>query len=253
MRALMTAGLFGLALAGHAVAQDAEPEAPDTSWTGEGSLTAGISTGNAETVDLGLALKLNKAAGAWNFAAEGSYDYGEVEGVESRNRYLVGGQAGRDITDRLFGLGRASYEEDDFSGFESRLFIGLGAGYRIFKRDGLAWTIEASPGFRIDELADVVDPVTGAVVTPGTSEEAIGLRGASNFAYDFNERVGFTNRSNVTWTDETTQLTNTAALNSSLTEALSARISFEVRHDTNPPAGFEATDTATRLAIVYGF
>ena len=36
-----------------------------------------------------------------------------------------------------------------------------------------------------------------------------------------------------------------------LTGALSARASYDVRHDTDAPAGFEKTDTVTRVSLVY--
>jgi len=252
MQKLVFVALSGLVLSLGATAQDAEEE-PEKKWSGEGSLSAGISTGNTETVDLGLALNFQRTAGAWKFSAEGSYDYGEVDGLEARNRYFVAGQADRSFGERFYAFGRVSYEEDDFSGFASRLFAGVGAGYHIFKRDNLIWDVEVAPGFRIDETADVIDPDTGLVTEPGESIERVGVRGASRFSYDFNERVGLTNNTGVTWSSETTQIQNTIALDSSLTDALTARISFEVRHDTNPPTGFESTDTATRLSIVYGF
>ena len=42
-------------------------------------------------------------------------------------------------------------------------------------------------------------------------------------------------------------------LPAALGAALSARFSVDVRHDTDPPFGFEDTDTATRVSLVYAF
>lgn len=243
-------GLAGLAIAGLASAQDEDTE---NGWSGEGALSAGITTGNTDTLDLGLSLNVTRLAGPWKFNATGSYDYGRIDGETSKNRFSIAGQADRNFTERLYAFGRVSYEQDDFSGFESRLFVGVGGGYHVFKRDNLRWDLEAAPGVRIDKVADTVIIGPPEVVVPGETETNFGARGASNFGYDINERVTFTNNTGVVWSPESTQLINTTALDAGLTEAITARISFEVRHDTNPPAGFEATDTATRLSIVYGF
>ena len=43
------------------------------------------------------------------------------------------------------------------------------------------------------------------------------------------------------------------AVTAALTGALSARFSVDVRYDTDPPVGFEQTDTATRVSLVYAF
>ena len=249
MKHLMFAGIF-LAIHAAASAQDADDK---KRWSGEGSFGAGITTGNTDTVDISVNIKLNRDTERWKLATEGGYDFGQIDGVDSRNRWFVSGQANREFSERLFGSARVSYEEDDFSGFDSRLFVGIGGGYHIFKREKLRWTVEISPGFRIDKIADTVIAGPPEMIIPGPTEENFAARSASRFAYDFNENVTFTNDTGVVWTDFSTQTINTAALDAKLTKALSARISFEVRNDTNPPAGAVSTDTASRLSLAYGF
>ena len=103
-----------------AVAQD--------DWTGEGSLSAGYTTGNTETTDLGLALKLNREVGIWTYTGEAAADYGETDSVETKNWFFLAGEVDRQLGDKLFGFARTSYEKDEFSGFESRWFAGGGLG-----------------------------------------------------------------------------------------------------------------------------
>lgn len=240
-------------------------------WTGEGNLGGGITTGNTDTVDVGIALKVAKEFGPWKVAADGGFDFGQVDGLDNRRRWWVGTQAQRDFTDRLYGFADVSYEEDDFSGFDSRLFIGAGAGYHIFKEKPLLWAVEVAPGYRrsvtadaiiaeaIAEVVDDVDPTiiitpgVPAVIEPGGTVNDFAIRGSSKFLYDFNENVTFTNDTDVIWSDLSTQTVNTAALTAQLTEKISGRVSFQVRHETDPPAGFVNTDTATRVSVVYAF
>lgn len=222
-------------------------------WSGEGSLGAGVTTGNTDTVDIGVGINVAKEFGLYKVTAEGGYEFGQVDGVNNRNRWFVGSQAQREFTKRIYGFGNISYEEDQFSGFDSRLFIGAGAGYHIYKDKPLTWSVEAAPGFRRSVIADTFLIGPPIVTLPGETANDVAVRGASRFAYEFNENVNFTNDTDVIWTQTSTQTINTAAINAKLTKALTARLSFEVRNDTNPPDGFVNTDTATRASIVYGF
>lgn len=223
-----------------AIAQESE------GWSGEGSLSAGTTTGNTETTDLGLGVDMSKTAGVWTYSAEAAADYGEIDGVESRNRYFLAGDIDRQINDRLFGFGRASYEVDKFTGFDSRAFIGGGLGYSIYDTEKTTWSVRGGPGVKIDE-------VKPTLTTQGETQTSFGAVARSEFGYAFNEAVKLTNNTDVLYGEESTQLANVLALTADLTGALSARISFDVRHDTNPPLGFEDTDTATKVALVYGF
>lgn len=235
------AGAMTLALPVHA-----EDVAPSNGWSGEGSLSAGVTTGNTETTDLGLGVDVEREAGLWTIGVNAVADYGETDGAETKNRIFLGTHLDRQINDKLFGFGQLSYEKDEFSGFESRTFIGAGLGYEIFNSDALQWTVRGGPGFKIDEIE-------ATLTTPATTEESFGATATSNWAYQFNENVSLTNDTNVLYADTSTQIGNVIALTASLTNTLSARVSFEARHDTNPPAGFEDTDTISRVSLVYAF
>lgn len=235
----LAAGL--IMTAGPAVAQDA-------AWTGEGAFNAGVTSGNTDTTDLGLGLSLARETQVWKTALDAQADFGETDGEETKNRIFLAGQLDRQINDRLYGFGRVSYETDEFSGFENRTFIGGGLGYQVIESDATTWSLEGGPGLRVDEVrAFTVDDVT----TPEETVESFSVFAASNFAHAFNENVSFTNDTDVLAAEETTQIINVTALTAKLTDAFSARVSLDVRHDTDPPIGFESTDTATRIALVY--
>jgi len=237
-------------LSAPALAEDAA-----TGWTGEGSLSAGVSTGNTETTDLGLAVDATRDWGVWALGVQASADYGETDSTETRNRVFLGANLDRQINDKLFGFGSVSYEKDEFSGFASRTFIGGGLGYDIYDSDTLGWTVRGGPGLKIDEIEAVLDTtvVPATVITPETTEESLSAIAESNWRYGFNDNVGMTNDTKVLWADTSTQISNITALTAQLNGSLSARVSFEARHDTNPPLGFEDTDTISRVSLVYGF
>ena len=113
------------------------------------------------------------------------------------------------------------------------------------------WSVEGGPGLKIDETRDIILP--GPVIVPGETEESFSAIGASKFAYAFNDNVKLSNDTNVLYAETSTQLGNSLAVTAALTGALSARFSVDVRYDTDPPVGFEQTDTATRVSLVYAF
>lgn len=243
------AGAMTLALPAHA-----QDEA-NNGWSGEGSLSAGVTTGNTETTDIGLGVDVARVMNVWTIGVQATADYGETDGDETKNRIFLGTNLDRQINDRLFGFGQLTYERDEFSGFDSRAFIGGGLGYEVLAGDVTTWTVRGGPGLKIDEIEAVLDTTTvpATILSPATTEESFGATAQSNFAHQFNDNVAFTNDSTAVYADTSTQLGNIAAITATLTDTLSARVSFEVRHDTDPVDGFEATDTISRVSLVYGF
>ncbi|MEM7638575.1 MAG: DUF481 domain-containing protein [Pseudomonadota bacterium] len=243
------AGAMTLALPAHA-----QDEA-NNGWSGEGSLSAGVTTGNTETTDIGLGVDVARVMNVWTVGVQATADYGETDGDETKNRIFLGTNLDRQINDRLFGFGQLTYERDEFSGFDSRAFIGGGLGYEVLTGDVTTWTVRGGPGLKIDEIEAVLDTTTvpATILSPATTEESFGATAQSNFAHQFNDNVAFTNDSTAVYADTSTQLGNIAAITATLTDTLSARVSFEVRHDTDPVDGFEATDTISRVSLVYGF
>ena len=215
-------------------------------------MSAGYTTGNTETTDLGLGLDIKRTAGVWSLGVEAQADYGETDNVENKNRYFLASELDRQINDRMFGFGRVSYETDEFSGFDSRLFAGVGLGYLALDSEATKWSLRGGPGIKIDEVKPYIADVNGVpTFFPAETQESFSVIGSSEFSHAFNDAVSISNNTDLLYAQESTQIGNVLALTASLTNTLSARFSFDVRHDTNPPPGFEATDTATRIALVY--
>lgn len=213
-------------------------------WTGEGAFNAGFTTGNTETRDAGVAIKAKHTGGEWTQLGELAFDYGDTDEVETRNRIFAAGQVDRSFGDQWSGYTRLTGERDQFSGFENRYFLGVGAAFKAVDLPTTKWTLEGGPGYKIDE-------VRASATTLATTEESIGGRAASRFSHDFNERVKFTDTTEVVASNTSTQISNSAALTANIIGNLSARVSLDVRHDTDPLPGFEPTDTATKFSLVY--
>lgn len=229
-----------VAAAAPAFAQDAPP----LEWTGEGAFNAGVTTGNTETTDLGIGLKLKHQGDNWVQYGELAADYGETDNIETKNRIFAAGQVDRIFDDRLSGYGRLTWERDEFSGFDNRYFAGFGAAWKAINGDATKWTLEGGPGYKIDE-------VRATLTTAASTEESVGVRAGSKFEHKFNDAVSLSNNTEVVYSEASTQVSNIVALTANLWGNLSARVSLDVRHDTDPLPGFESTDTATRFSLVY--
>jgi putative salt-induced outer membrane protein len=211
-------------------------------WSGEGTFSAGRTAGNTDTTDISGGLKLNGVFGDWGLKTQALAEYGKNADIETRNRMFFSGQGERNLTERIFLYGRGSYENDKFSGLDNRLFLGVGAGYKILLGPDVTWTLAGGPGWRRD-----------VIQLTGVTNSSFGFRIGSNFLYKFNENVSFSNDTEYVTSDVSNQLINIAAITSKLFGALAARASFEVRNESNPQFGRKATDTFTRFSLVYGF
>ncbi|CAN0534422.1 unnamed protein product, partial [Scytosiphon promiscuus] len=88
-------------------------------------------------------------------------------------------------------------------------------------------------------------------ITLASTEESLGAVAQSEYFYAFNEAVSLSNKTNVVYGQESTQINNSIGLTAALNGHLAARVSFDVRHDTAPQPTYEATDTATKFSLVY--
>ena len=225
-------------------------------WSGEASLTGSRTTGNTDTTDLGLGLHLKKESANWRHTFNASADFGRVSGDTNKERYVLGYQIDRDLSDRLYVYGNADYFQDGFGAFKDGYFLGTGLGYKVVEPTPLGWDVEAGVGYRSQkprlgtglteaEIADIV--ADGGL--DRTNEVA--LRGASKITYDFNDAVSLYNNSEAIWSDSDTYLWNEIGLTASLAGNLSARASYRVDHHTDVLPGTEKTDTITRFGVVY--
>jgi len=210
-------------------------------WSGEAALTGSKTTGNTETEDVGLGLNLVKSADVWRHKFNASVDYGSTAGFKDKQRFVLGYQIDRDITDRLYAYGNADYFQDDFGAFETGYFIGTGVGYKLVLPDPLQWDVEGGLGYRSQKSQELV-PVT---------ENELAFRAASNIDYAFNDNVSLYNHSELLYSESDTYIWNETGITAQLMGNLAARASFRIDNHSTVPVGREKTDTITRVGVVY--
>jgi putative salt-induced outer membrane protein len=219
---------------------------------GEVSLGGTAKTGDAESTDLGIGVKLRHETPLWRNIFGGNYDWGSAEGTDTKNRLATTYELARLLNDRLYGFGRAAYETDAFSGYEYRSVLGGGLGYDVMRGEHRNWSLQGGPAYRVDEVEPSFDD-QGVLLAPAETQTAAALNLGSRFEAQLNDAVSFRNDTDFTSSVDTSTILNSSALTAEIMGAVAARFSFDVMHDTSAPLGTEKTDTITRATLVYAF
>ena len=227
-------------------------------WDGSVVFNLSSATGNTENTVLGGKFNISRKQGRFVNALEAGGNYTETttefdDGTESsdvtQNNWFVQYQTDLQLSDRTFLYGRTRYDEDQFSGFDRKAFVGLGAGHDIIKNERAELSVLVGPGLQYFELErpnpepeNFERTVTSAAVFFGQNSKFI-LR----------ENVTLEQSLDATIADENTTVANLISLKTNLTEKISSRISYSVKHETDPPEGREQTDTLLSVSIGYDF
>jgi len=210
-------------------------------WDGEIEFNANRSTGNTSQMGLGLGAAVVKEVERWKHEARALIEFEENDSETTKQRFLAGYDINYTFNHRAYVFTNLLYEDDRFGGYDYRFSETVGLGYKVIDREALGLSIEAGPGARHtnEEVG-------------GLQTEFVGLLG-SKFFWHINERSTLTHNYAMFIGSDRTTVDTTAALKLQINGALSARLSYNYRYDSNVPLDTKKTDTVTKAAIVYDF
>jgi putative salt-induced outer membrane protein len=212
-------------------------------FTGSVALRAIASTGNTDSVDVGIGSDLNYVWGPNGIELQLNYAYGEDDGKKTEESLFYGLEYTRDFNPLVFGFAKLQGSVDEFSDYETDTFASFGVGYRVFNDPNRQWSVQAGPGYRFSELADV---------TKGDiNEGAFGI--SSDYAHKLTETVYLTNDTDVIWSKSDTVVFNDLALSVSMTDTLALRTSVLTEYHTDVAKGVNNTDNTFGVSLVYSF
>ncbi|MCG2839673.1 DUF481 domain-containing protein [Sandaracinobacter sp. RS1-74] len=208
-------------------------------WTGSGQFGASFSTGNSETKSVTAGIALERDGLNWRHRADALVDIVDNDGGTDQQRILAGYQLDYKFSERLYAWGRFEYERNREAGIKRRFAESAGIGWRAVDGARVKWDLEAGPALRQTRFLTY-------------NENEFAGRGASRFAWNLSDTTIFTNDTAIFFSGSSS-INNTAALTAKLFGALSARASFNLAWEEEPPAGLEKLDTTTRFTLVYDF
>lgn len=210
-------------------------------WKGEGQAGGFISTGNSNDVGGSVGVSFAKETLRWRHEVRMAGDYQRSGGEVSKERYFAGYAGQWKLNGRAFVAMSLSGERDRFAGFRSRFSQSVGVGYRLVDSPDLRLDVQAGPALRQINYDDRDDEI------------AFASRFGGDLSWTIRPDLVFTQNATLFLDSVSSSLTSTTALTTKLRGDLSARASFDVRAETEPPAGREHTDTTTRASLVYSF
>lgn len=210
-------------------------------WKGEGQLGAFLTTGNSDTSGVSAGLALTKEGVRWRYNFKALADYQKSNGLTSREQFLTAFEPNYKFNDRLFAYGLGQYERDKFQGFSSRYTLSGGLGYRAIADENMTLDVKAGPAWRKTNFIGIPD------------QSSLAALGAANLAWKLAPNISFTEGATIYIESGNSTLTSLSAFDLKLAGSLSARLSYQVNHETSPPPGLDKTDTISRVTVVYGF
>ena len=222
------------------------PEPPEWRFlensSGKFTINAAYTEGNTDQSNLGARLNLSTKRASNIHRVDAYANTGQNNGLRTQENWGVSYQMDTLWTDDVFGYARVAYDSDPFLGFEYRVFGGLGAGYYLIREDDVSLRGEVGPGLRYSR-----ETVTG------TESQDVVLYGAIDSNWKINSDWTLGHASKVTWSDPSTTVISRSELNTALTEALRAGLTYEVQYEENPPNMKENVDTIISFNLSYGF
>ncbi|TCP34013.1 DUF481 domain-containing protein [Sphingomonas sp. BK235] len=210
-------------------------------WSGRIEAGGFVSSGNSNITGLTGSLDLTREGLRWRHRVVAQADFQRTDGVTSRARYTAGYQPNYKINDRAYIYGNAQYESDRFLGYDSRFAISSGIGYGVLRRSGLTLDLEAGPAFRQTDFTD------------GLMQSSLAGRGSMNLNWTVLSGLSITQEASAYLERYNSTVRSVSAIEAKLLGPLSARASYTVQYESEPPDGRLSTDTLSRLSLIYSF
>lgn len=220
-------------------------------WTGKGEAGLVISSGNTETETANAKLSMAREEGNWKnaFGLAGLYA-SDDEGTTAQ-RWELAGQSDYSFSPKNFWFGAARYEKDEFSGFEYQAILSSGLGRKFIDNERTKFTGTAGVGYKFFETRDAFDDVTGVLLEQGDTDSEVVFRGTLDLDHQLTETTSLIDKFIVEAGADNTFVQNDIALQVKMNAVLALAVGYSVRHNTDPPIGFEKTDTLTTVNLVY--
>ena len=220
-------------------------------WSGKGEFGAFRATGNSTNTGITAGLTVDRQGIDWRHRLTGRVDYQRANGVTTREQFFARYEPNVNISENFYVYALAQYERDRFQGFSARYAVSGGIGYQALKRDDIQLSVKAGPAYRVTEFTD------------GRSESRIaGLIGL-DFDWTITDRLKLTQDTNAVAEtggsaiaiidSRNTTLDLITGLDATINSSLTARFSYAVEYDSNPPPGAVQTDTLSRVTLIYDF
>jgi putative salt-induced outer membrane protein YdiY len=251
--ALAACGSLGL---GNVTAQLATPPAKNP-WETTAAAALVVSRGNSETILGTIGIDTKRKWDDRDFAAGGSAGYGSNEDQATGNDVRTTGylrayaQYNQNITDRTYWGVRVDADHDGLADLDYRFRIAPLLGWYAVKKEKTTLVFEAGPAGIIERYTPtptVPDPETDYYFALRFAERFDHKLSATTKIWQYAEYIPY-----VEDYPDKYLLNAEIGIATDITKKWDLRVVLEIRHDNNPPAGKEYTDTRLLAGTGYKF
>ncbi|MDY6944145.1 MAG: DUF481 domain-containing protein, partial [Pseudomonadota bacterium] len=136
-------------------------------------------------------------------------------------------------------------------GFKYQATASYGIGRRFMDAPNTKMVGTLGAGYKFFETRDSFDDETGALIEEGQSDNEVVFRATLDLEHQFTATTSLINKFIVESGANNTYAQNDLSLQVKMTDVLALAVGYSVRHNTDPPAEFEQTDTLTTINLVY--
>ncbi|MBY6186506.1 DUF481 domain-containing protein [Marinobacter hydrocarbonoclasticus] len=235
--------LLALGAAMPALADDTPPP-----FSGSAELGATIVSGNTETTNIKGKVDATHVIGDLKNQYLLDILYAEDSGERSGERYYGLYQGDYPSTGKQYFFGMVDGEIDKFTDYEYVVSAALGYGRRIIEQDTMTLIAEAGPGYSYKKFDDDKRP------DEDDESDFIG-RVKVDFWWQFSESAEFGQliTSNIAFGEGSTITRSETYVSAALVGSLAMKLSYSVKHDTDPGPGNKSTDTTLAATLLYKF
>jgi putative salt-induced outer membrane protein len=219
-------------------------------WTGKGQLGAALSTGNGDSLTVNARAEVKHKVDNWQRRLAVSVQY-EADDAESTSQmFEMEGDSRYSFNPRDFWFGSFRYQNDRFSGFRYQATIAGGIGHRFIDSDRTKLTGQFGLGFKSTETRDAVDPATQLLV-PGGKTDSIAAVGGLDWEFKITDTTTVYNYLAFEAAKQNNFTRNETGVSVAMTSRLALSVAYTVRYNTDPPVGYDNTETLLTANVVY--
>lgn len=219
-------------------------------WTGKGQLGAALSTGNGESLNANVKINVKRVEDNWEQNAAFAGVYESSDEVTTSQLWEIVGDGRYSFNPRNFWFGGGRYQNDRFSGFTYQGTVSTGLGHRFIDSDRTKMVGRIGAGYKIAETRDGTDPATGLIV-PGQTQDSLAGVGGLDWDFKATDTTTLFNYFYVEGGSHNTFARNETGVSVAMTSRLALALAYTIRHNTDPPVGFDNTETLLTANIVY--
>lgn len=211
-----------------------------------------VSRGNSDNESATAKFDTAREWTRWKLGFGGAAVYAADDTGATGQRWSMRSQTDYRFHRQGFSFANGRYEQDRFGGFEYQSSLSMGLGWRFFDDPVTRLSAQLGIGYgRVhtrDSLADdAVTPVAGE------RRDKLVEQATVEFERALTQNTQLLDKLLVESGADNTFVQNDIGLQVKILAELALAVGYSVRYNSNPPAGFNTTDTLSTLNLVYEF